>query len=398
VQLPDTLDRSAGHRIAGLDLARALAMLGMLVEHTLQYPTIQAKGVLWSVYGRSAPLFVLLAGAGLSLATRTPRQPGSRAMVGARAPLLLLVGMVLSTWVNGVILQSFALFFLVGLCVLGLPRRVLAALAGACLVGGPLVLTLLRRSGEVGAFASRDDIGLPALLDPARLLRALVFEQFPAVVWLGFFLLGMVLGRSDITAAGAGRRLFVGASLAAAVLFIAGWAGARAFGPDAGPFGLAPPPPTSWSGHWTTYGFSDAVGWTLSSAALALAVAGGCLWVSAGARVASRALAPVVALGATSLTFYVIQFVYLDTAWLGVQPLLTTTATYFLGSLAFWLLFALLAQAWLHVFRRGPLESVLHLGALAITGTWAAGQGGVSGGRLLRAAPRTRRRSAARPP
>ncbi|MBA3303451.1 MAG: DUF1624 domain-containing protein, partial [Acidimicrobiia bacterium] len=59
---------SPGGRLGGVDLARALAMLGMLVEHTLQYPDLQAKGVLWSVYGRSAPLFVLLAGMGLVLA------------------------------------------------------------------------------------------------------------------------------------------------------------------------------------------------------------------------------------------------------------------------------------------------------------------------------------------
>ncbi len=59
-----------GRRLAGIDLARALAMLGMLIEHVVQYPTLQPKGALWVVYGRSAPLFVLLAGVGLSLATR----------------------------------------------------------------------------------------------------------------------------------------------------------------------------------------------------------------------------------------------------------------------------------------------------------------------------------------
>ncbi len=292
-------------------------------------------------------------------------------MVAARAPLLLLVGMALSTEVNGVILQSFALFFLVGVCVVGLPTRALTALAGTCLVGGPLLVTLLRRSGEIGSFGGREDIGFPALLDPASLLRALLFEQFPAVIWLGFFFLGMALGRTRISSDDAGRRLFVGASLAAAVLFTVGWAGARAFAPESGPFGLAPPPPTTWSGHWTTYGFSDAVGWAVSSAALALAVVGGCLWLSV-AWGRARPLAPIVALGATPLTFYVAQFLYLDTVWIDVQPLLVTTATYLLGSVAFWLVFAVLAQQWLCHFARGPLESALHAGALAITWPWRA--------------------------
>jgi uncharacterized membrane protein len=130
-------EASSSRRLAGIDLARALAMLGMLVEHTIQYPTLEPKGVLWSVYGRSAPLFVLLAGVGLTLGT-AGRRALSRAMVVARAPFLLLVGMTLSLWVDGVILQSFALFFLVGVCLVRVPRVVLAVLTVACLVGGPL--------------------------------------------------------------------------------------------------------------------------------------------------------------------------------------------------------------------------------------------------------------------
>jgi hypothetical protein len=112
----ERVGRSSGHRLAGLDAARAVAMLGMLVEHTLQYPTIQAKGMLWSVYGRSAPLFVLLA----------------------------------------------------------------APVGGICLVGGPLLVTVLRRSGEIGAFGSGEDEGFSSLLDPLTLLRALLLEQYPA--------------------------------------------------------------------------------------------------------------------------------------------------------------------------------------------------------------------------
>jgi len=361
------LDSASRGRLAGLDVARALAMLGMLVEHTLQYPALQPKGALWAVYGRSAPLFVLLAGAGLGLATRPPLPRLSRAMVAARAPLLLVVGMALSIWVDGVILQSFALFFLVGLCVLRLPRLALAVLAGTSLVAGPLLLTLLRRGGDLGSFGSRDDVGFEALLEPLTLVRGLVLEYYPAVFWLGFFFVGMLLGRSRMTAGGAGRRLFIGASSAAALLFAIGWAGARAFGPAPYDFPLAPAPPTTWSGHWTTYGFSAAVGWTLSSTALALAVVGGSLWVVAAARRLARLLAPVVALGAMSLSFYVLHFVYLDTAWEVVQPHLTTTVTYFGASVAFWIAFALLAQQWLSRVHRGPLETVLHAGALVLT-------------------------------
>lgn len=359
-------EASSSRRLAGIDLARALAMLGMLVEHTIQYPTLEPKGVLWSVYGRSAPLFVLLAGVGLTLGT-AGRRPLSRAMVVARAPFLLLVGMTLSLWVDGVILQSFALFFLVGVCLVRVPRVVLAVLTVACLVGGPLYLTVLRRAGDLTAFGYRSDVGFDGLTHPWTLVRGLVLEFYPAVIWLGFFFAGMLLGRFDLRSAGTGRRLFAGASVAAALLFTIGWAGSRAYGPEPFPFSLAPASPTTWAEHWTTYGFSNAVGWAVSSTALALAVVGASLVLVELAGRWRRLLAPVVALGAMSLSFYVLHFAYLDTAWEAVKPHLTNTATYFLASVAFWVAFALVAQQWLRFLPRGPIELLVHGGAWLLT-------------------------------
>jgi len=361
------LDEAASaRRLAGIDVARALAMLGMLVEHTVQYPTLEPKGVLWSVYGRSAPLFVLLAGLGLSLGT-AGRRPLSRAMVAARAPFLLVVGMTLSIWVDGVILQSFALFFLVGVCLVRVPRVVLGVLSAACLVAGPLYLTVLRRDGELTSFGYRSDVGFDALGDPWTLVRGLALEFYPAAIWLGFFFAGMLLGRFDLRSAVTGRRLLAGASVVAALLFTIGWAGSRAFGPEPYPFSLAPSSPTTWGEHWTTYGFSNAVGWAVSSTALSLAVVGASLvLVEIGTRW-RRLLGPVVALGAMSLSFYVLHFIYLDTGWEALKPHLTNTATYFGASVAFWLAFALLAQQWFRFLPRGPIELLVHAGAEVLT-------------------------------
>jgi uncharacterized membrane protein len=352
-------------RLGGLDLARALAMLGMLVEHSLQYPDLEPKGVLWSVYGRSAPLFVLVAGIGLSLATRAPGAPLSRATVAARVPFLFLVGLILSLWVDGVILQSFALFFLVGLCLVRVPRAVLAGLAAACLVAGPLWLTVLRRSGEIGGFGTRDDVGFSGLAEPWTFLQGLALEHYPAVIWLGFFFVGMLIGRSTLSPA-TGRRLFLGGTVASVLLLTIGWAGSRAFGPEPFPFSLAPAPPTTWPEHWTTYGFSEAVGWALSACALAVAVVGGSLVLVDVLGRRRAVLAPFVALGAMSLTFYVAQFAYLDTLWLEVKPYLDTTLTYFLASVGFWVVFAFAAQLWLRVLPRGPIELLVNAGAAVV--------------------------------
>lgn len=368
---PDVRGATTTGRILGLDLARSLAMLGMLVTHTLLYPTTQPKGVLWTVYGRAAPLFVLLAGAGLVLMTRSGR-PRVRAAVAVRAVLLLVIGMALSIEVDGVILQSYALFFLVGLLLLRLPGPGLAGLAAACLVGGPLLLTALDRSGGTGPLGG--GVGFESLEDPGGLLRTLALDHYPAVTWFGFFLVGMLLARVDLGSAAVRLRLLAGSAGAAALLFTAGWIGAERFGPDPLPFSIAPPHPTTWSGHWTTYGHSGAIGWTLSSTALALTVVGACVCLLARDGVARRLLAAPVALGQMALTFYLLHFLYLDTVWLDVEPDLTSTWPFFLASLVFWCAFAAVAWGWLRVFRRGPLESVLHaVSSLVVGGPGAVG-------------------------
>jgi uncharacterized membrane protein YeiB len=356
-------------RVLGLDLARSLAMLGMLVTHTLLYPTTQPKGVLWTVYGRAAPLFVLLAGAGLVLMTRSGR-PRARAAVAVRSVLLLLIGMALSIEVDGVILQSYALFFLVGILLLHLPTLALGGLSATFLVGGPLLLTALDRSGGRGPLGG--GVGFDALSDPLGLLRTLTLDHYPAVTWFGFFLAGMVLARVDLRSAANRLRLLLGGAAATALLFTAGWIGAERLGPEPLPFSIAPPHPSTWSGHWTTYGHSGAIGWALSSTALALAVVGACVCLLAPDGVARRVLAPAVALGQTALTFYLLHFLYLDTLWLDIQPELTSTEAFFLASLVFWMVFAVGAWMWLRVFRRGPLESVLHVvSALVVAGPGA---------------------------
>jgi uncharacterized membrane protein YeiB len=353
-------------RLEGIDLARALAMLGMLVEHTLQYPTIRPHSVLFAFYGRSAPLFVLLAGVGVSLATREHR-PFSRAMVIARAPFLLIIGMAATLFADGIILQSFALFFVVGGCTCRLPRRALAWLSGVFLIAGPLVLTGMRQHNMIRIFGTQNDVGFHAFTQPLHFLNGMVVEYYPLAIWLGFFFLGMWLGRGDVSTAESGTRLFRFAAPAAVLAFTIGWWGARAFGPPPQFFDLSPPLPLSWSQNWTTYGFSESLGWAISSALVAVAVTGACIWLIAAAPRVARACKPLVALGAMSLSFYLLHGVYLGTLWRNVAPHLTHVLTYFLASVAFWLVFAFFAQLWFRVFKRGPVESVLYAGALLLT-------------------------------
>lgn len=354
-----------GGRLEGVDLARALAMFGMFVAHALILAGAQDENVLWAGNGREAPLFVLLAGTGLTLGTRAPRSR-ARAMNVVRAVVLLVIGLALATQTGGVILQYYALYFLVGLCVLRLPRRALGALAGACLLGGPLVLTALVRAGTVDRSFSRADVGLAALADPVALVRALALEgAYPAIVWLGFFFAGMMVGRMDLASSRTRARLFVGGAVVAVLAFITGWAGARAHAPADVDLteGLALAP--AWSYHWTTYGHSESLAWTVSSTAVAVAVVGACLWLAA-CWPRGRVLGPPIALGQMALSFYLFHLLYLDTVGRRLDPQLTSGLHHFVAAIAFWAVFALLAQQWMRRARRGPLESVVHAVATVI--------------------------------
>ena len=69
-------------RIDGLDAARAVALFGMMIENFNVVSALGMTNPQWrnllmgSLDGRSAPLFVILAGMGLSLMTLKARKSG----------------------------------------------------------------------------------------------------------------------------------------------------------------------------------------------------------------------------------------------------------------------------------------------------------------------------------
>ena len=144
-------------RLPGVDLARAIAMLGMVYVHTRDnLPVIAApdRALMW-VNVWVGPLFVLVAGIGLSLGWRHRRTTRFRSMVLVRAAALLLIGLWLESLFLGSILQYFAIFFVLGVLALKASRRVLLGLSAACLVAGPLVITFLLRAGDITLFLGR---------------------------------------------------------------------------------------------------------------------------------------------------------------------------------------------------------------------------------------------------
>lgn len=203
-------------RLAGIDAARGLALLGMMATHLL--PTFERTAALTPTWvgltfsGRAAALFAVLAGIGLALSTGKERPPAgdqlwaARRGIALRALVIAVVGLFLGGLeVNvAVILVHYALLFLCVLPFLGMSLKRLCIMAGTWILVSPLVAFMLRPwllsaspPLKLGHNPKWEDLGTPA-----QLLGDLVFTgYYPVFQWLSYLLVGLVIGRLALTKA-----------------------------------------------------------------------------------------------------------------------------------------------------------------------------------------------------
>jgi hypothetical protein len=334
-------------RIVGVDVARALALLGMMSVHLL--PEVRDDGTLTPAFlvsaGRASALFALLAGVGLALATggSSPRLRPRWSVTAAtltRAVLITFVGLALAA-LNppvAVILANYGLLFVVACVVLGVRARTLLLGAAAWTVTAPLLDHLLRQHLPTGP---GDQPSLATLDRPVEMLTHLVLTgYYPVLLWVPYILVGLAVGRMRLddrltagTIAVSGLVLASAARLSSDLLLRAGgWRALDRAGPldvmqpwlgldqlqARGQYGV--PPTTTWwwqavaSPHTGT--LFDLAG-TIGSA---LAVLGVCLLLSqAAAGTTGRWLtlprwlvAVLAAAGSMTLTLYSLHVVAAD--------------------------------------------------------------------------------------
>jgi uncharacterized membrane protein len=197
---------TASGRIIGVDVARCVALVGMIATHAL--PERDADGGLGLGHviagGRASALFAVLAGVSLALmsgGTRPVRGTQRRAVtagLAARALTIALIGLFLGGLPTtiAIILTYYGVLFLLGLPFLGLGWKALATIGGAWLLAAPVVSHLVRPHLPPRGFTSPSP---EALAHPWQLLTELTFTgYYPAVSWLGYLLVGMAIGRTDL--------------------------------------------------------------------------------------------------------------------------------------------------------------------------------------------------------
>lgn len=326
-------------RLLGLDVARSLAMLGMLVAHYAYADGFDGplRRVSLFVNGKAMPLFLFLGGAGLSLLVARSARP-VRAGLG-RAAVLLGLGLLLTEHVPliAVVLHFYAAYYVVGLLLRRLPDVGLLAVAAAVTAAGAVTWVVL--APHLPTYDGWR--GWDTVTDPWPLLASLtVTGVYPVLPSFAFFAVGMWAGRQRLDDPRVQRRLLAaGVALAVAGYVVAGRIG-RALGSVR---------------ELDTTGHGNMPAWVVGATGYALAATALCL-LAAGRF--PRAVHPLAMAGQLALTFYVVHAVGLRWWYEGwadrfdYPQQLVAVAVLFTG-------FVGLATLWRRWLPRGPLEAGL---------------------------------------
>lgn len=203
-------------RLTGLDVARYFAFCGMVlvnfriaaeVSPTSDIPSIVTN----ALEGRAAALFVILAGIGLTLA----RAPAT--LILKRAAFLFAIGMLNMLIFDADILHFYALYFVVGAAFLKVPDRILWLGAIGIIAAGTLALAAL----NYDAGWEWETYTYPDFWTLQGFLRHSLFNGWhPVLPWSAFLLIGMAIGRMDLSSSFTQNRLIVGGLIAAGLALV----------------------------------------------------------------------------------------------------------------------------------------------------------------------------------
>ena len=345
--------RSSG-RVVAVDLARGIALAGMMLAHLgpSQAGDVAPVNEIVST-GRAAPLFALLAGVSLTLVhRRDPRGVGSMRATLVRGTLLVLLGLSLGSLRDMPVLIILAVYGL--LIVLALPLRALSTRTLVILTAGWAVLA------PVGLLALRihhdpvftEQPSWSDVTDPWRLIGTILFwGGYPAVVWMAYVVAGLIIGRLDLTDRRAAGWLAAGGLVALVAALTVAWLRERdwaaLFDRDAYPY-----EPVTWDELWVAGPHTsmplNVIG-AMGSAALVIGLAA----LVVRSETVRRLLMPVSAAGAMTLTLYTVHVLWTWRLRLDADvPALGSWGGWALQVVVLFAAAALYRQFW----RRGPLE------------------------------------------
>ncbi|WP_293935482.1 DUF418 domain-containing protein [Iodobacter sp.] len=347
-------------RVLGFDLARALAIFGMvIVNFKIVMHANASENLAWLkivniIDGRASALFVILAGVGLSLLTRQSRLAGDlqllaieRKSLFKRAGFLFVLGLLYIEIWPADILHYYGVYILIGALCLMLASRYIMVFVLLLLIISTILFTMLNYSTAW----NWQTLAYADLWTIKGFARNLIFNGFhPILPWLGFLLLGMVIGRQNLGQVAIRERLFLLGLFAAVlaeliVLFL----------PYARLMGM----PLAYEIFFSTQPMPPLPVYFIGAAGSAVVIISLC--VALGEKHGKKAwLMPFVYTGQLGLTFY-LAHVILGMGLLESLGMLEKQSLAFsvMSALLFCAFAVVFANYWRKFYRLGPLESVL---------------------------------------
>lgn len=329
-------------RLTALDGLRGLSMLGMVLVNFRLAMGVEASAdaglgsLFLALEGRTAAIFVTLAGMGLVMGAARQPLAQARSQALRRAFWLAVMGLLNLLIFPADILHFYACYFALGAVFLGRSGRLCMALA--LLLPLLYVAALFRWSYDSGW--DWQTLSYIDLWQPQGFVRHLLFNGFhPVLPWMAFFLWGMGLARLPLQQRPVQWRLMLGG---ASVFLIC--LGVRE--------GVALWLP-AWAPLWGTTPLPPGPLYMFSAGALATALVGAAL-------LALPDWAALRALGRSTLSVY-LAHILLGMGLLESAGLLSgrSLAEVLALGLGFGALALLGSWVWLRRFPQGPVEMLM---------------------------------------
>ena len=349
----------AKQRLEGYDLARALAIFGMvIVNYRIVMGGVSPEPGFWNwltglLEGRAAALFVVLAGASLSLMAAGAISQNNRQKLRQvrfrlikRALFLLVVGLAYTPIWPADILHFYAFYLLLGVFFLTARSPTILLSAAALVLLFPILLVTLDYSAEW----QWETLHYEGFWTPTGLFKHLFFNGFhPVIPWAAFLLIGLTFARTDMGQKKSRRLLGLLAGLSAVLVEISATLCEKlalevmSAEDAAALFATGPIPPNPF--------------YMIAAGSAAIAVIAVCFEI---AEKFNRWLRPLFQTGRHALTHYVAHVV-LGMALLEELQLMDDRSPLeaLMAATLFFTSAVLFSWLWSKKFRQGPLEWVM---------------------------------------
>lgn len=195
-------------RVTGFDLARALAIFGMVIVNFKIAMNAETGNLLLMSFaglfeGRASALFVMLAGVGVTFLTDNARASSDRALalktrlsLIKRGLLLIAVGLVYTPIWQADILHFYGFYFLIAATIFRVTDKALLVISAIIMLTFPLLMLFVNYEQNW----NWSTLMYENFWSFDGLIRRILFNGFhPVFPWVAFLIFGMWLGRQDLS-------------------------------------------------------------------------------------------------------------------------------------------------------------------------------------------------------